>query len=79
MIEDRVDLGCGVCVLGDVVVGHDSVVGANSVVLRDVPPHSVAAGIPARVVRRLEAESPEHGHETLSARASHENAVQAGV
>src|SRR5579871_4185061 len=33
VIEDRADLGCGVAVLGAVCVGHDSVVGANAVVL----------------------------------------------
>jgi serine O-acetyltransferase len=53
MIEDRVDLGCGVCVLGDVVVGHDSVIGSNSVVVADIPPYSVAVGAPARVVKNL--------------------------
>jgi serine O-acetyltransferase len=53
IIEDRVDLGCGVCVLGAVRVGHDSAVGANSVVLSDVPPHAVVVGAPARVVRTL--------------------------
>jgi serine O-acetyltransferase len=52
VIEDGVDLGCGVCVLGGVVVGRGSAVGANSVVLRDVPPDSVAVGAPARVVKQ---------------------------
>ena len=52
-IEDRVDIACGVCILGNVRVGHDSIIGANAVVLADVPPWSVAAGIPARVVKRL--------------------------
>lgn len=51
VIEDRVDLGCGVCVLGAVTVGHDSLVGANAVVVKDVPPWSVAVGLPARVVK----------------------------
>ncbi len=48
IIEDRVDVGVGVCVLGAVTVGHDSVIGANSVVVRDVPPHSTVFGVPAR-------------------------------
>jgi serine O-acetyltransferase len=51
-IEDRVDIGCGVCILGDVTVGHDSVIGANAVVVCDIPPHATAVGIPARVVKR---------------------------
>ncbi len=53
MIEDRVDIGCGVAVLGHVRLGHDCVIGANSVVLDDVPPWTVVAGAPARVVRQL--------------------------
>jgi serine O-acetyltransferase len=53
VIEDRVDIGCGVCVLGDVRVGQDSVIGSNAVVLDDIPPCSVAVGVPARVVKRL--------------------------
>lgn len=64
VIEDRVDIGCGVAVLGDIVIGHDSVIGANAVVTRDVPPWSVAVGLPARVVKsrqpgsRVDAEPP---------------------
>jgi serine O-acetyltransferase len=53
VIEDGVDLGCGVCVLGAVTIGRGSAVGANSVVLKDVPPYSVAVGAPARVVKSL--------------------------
>lgn len=54
VIEDRVDIGCGAVVLGNIVVGHDSVIGANAVVLNDVPPRSVAAGVPAKVVKTRE-------------------------
>lgn len=53
VIEDRVWLGARVVVLKGVRIGHDAVVGAGSVVTRDVPPWTVAAGAPARVVRRL--------------------------
>lgn len=53
-IGDRVDIGCGACVLGNVLVGDDSVIGANAVVLADVPPRSLAVGIPAKVVKRFE-------------------------
>jgi serine O-acetyltransferase len=58
IIEDRVDIGCGVCILGNVRIGHDSVIGANSVVLKDVPPQSVAVGAPARVVRTTLTKEP---------------------
>jgi len=54
IIEDRVDIGCGAVVLGSVTVGHDSVIGANAVVLKDVPPHTMAAGVPAKVVKTLQ-------------------------
>jgi len=53
IIEDRVDIGAGVCLLGSIRIGHDSVIGANAVVLDDIPPHSVAVGSPARVVKIL--------------------------
>jgi serine O-acetyltransferase len=51
-IGDRVDIGCGVCVLGNVRVGNDSVIGANAVVLIDVPPSSLAVGVPAVIRQR---------------------------
>ena len=57
-IEDRVDIGCGACVLGNVTVGHDSVIGANAVVLSDVPPYATAVGMPARVVKISTPEEP---------------------
>ena len=53
MIEDRVDIGCGAVVLGAITVGHDSVIGANAVVLKDVPPYSVAVGVPAKVIKTI--------------------------
>lgn len=58
IIEDRVDIGCGAVILGNIRIGHDSCIGANSVVLDDVPPWTVVAGSPARVVRRLTPTEP---------------------
>jgi acetyltransferase-like isoleucine patch superfamily enzyme len=52
-IGDRVWLGTRVVVLRGVTIGDGSVVGAGSVVTRDIPPYCVAAGVPARVIRRL--------------------------
>lgn len=51
-IGDRVWFGPGAVVVGPVEVGHDAVVGANSVVVRSVPPAGLAIGNPARVVVR---------------------------
>jgi serine O-acetyltransferase len=51
VIGDRVDVGAGACILGDVRVGDDTVIGANSVVVKDVPPSSTVFGVPARPVK----------------------------
>jgi serine O-acetyltransferase len=51
IIGDGVELGVGAKVLGGVRVGDGAVIGANAVVLDDVPAYAVAAGVPARVVR----------------------------
>ncbi|CAM5784286.1 sugar O-acetyltransferase [Cellulomonas persica] len=53
-IEDGVWLGGSVVVCPGVTIGARSVIGAGSVVTKDVPPDVVAAGNPARVVRRLD-------------------------
>jgi serine O-acetyltransferase len=51
-IGNRVDIGCGACILGGVTVGDDCTIGANAVVTSDVPPNSMAVGIPARIIRK---------------------------
>ena len=52
MIGDRCDIGAGAVILGHVRIGPDAVVGANAVVLKDVPPHHLAVGVPARIIPR---------------------------
>ena len=47
-------LGANVVVTSGVTIGERCVIGANSVVTRDIEPFSVAAGLPARVIRRVE-------------------------
>jgi serine O-acetyltransferase len=49
IIEDGVDIGCGASILGPVVVGRGARLGANAVVLEDVPEGATAVGNPARV------------------------------
>jgi serine O-acetyltransferase len=56
VIGNNVDIGAGAKVLGRITVGDHSLIGANAVVVRDVPPYSVAAGVPA-VVRPREQKS----------------------
>lgn len=56
-IGDRCWLGDNVAVLQGVTIGNGAVVGANSVVTKDVPSNSIAAGSPAVVLRRFDVES----------------------
>lgn len=51
-IGDRVTIGTGASILGPIVVAHDARIGANAVVLRDIPPEATAVGVPARLVTR---------------------------
>jgi maltose O-acetyltransferase len=53
VIEDRAWLGARVIVLKGVRIGHDAVIGAGSVVTKDIAPRTIAAGAPARVIRRF--------------------------
>lgn len=50
VVERGCMFGAGAKILGPVRIGRNSVIGANAVVLKDVPPCSVVAGIPARVI-----------------------------
>ena len=56
VIGDRVDIGAGAKILGSIRIGNDSCIGANAVVLTDVPPYSIAAGVPATVRSRTSRE-----------------------
>ena len=53
-LGDRVTVGAGAKILGPLVIGEDSAVGANAVVTHDVPADSIATGIPAAVRARTE-------------------------
>ncbi|TWT81929.1 Serine acetyltransferase [Planctomycetes bacterium CA13] len=56
-IGRRVNIGAGACILGGVTIGDDASIGANAVVLCDVPVGCLAAGIPAKVVSVAEKQS----------------------
>jgi serine O-acetyltransferase len=55
----HVDVGAGAKVLGGVTIGDHAVIGANAVVISDVPAHAVAVGVPAVVKKRRDATPSE--------------------
>ena len=53
IIEDDVMIGANASILPGVTIGHHSVVAAGAVVTKDVPPHSLVAGVPAKVIKQI--------------------------
>lgn len=56
-VADNVVIGAGAKVLGDILIGESSRIGANAVVIKDVEPEKVVVGIPGRAIERL---VPDH-------------------
>lgn len=54
LVKRGASIGSGCTILANVTIGEHSIVGAGSVVTRDVPPHAIVAGNPAKVFRRIE-------------------------
>jgi acetyltransferase-like isoleucine patch superfamily enzyme len=76
-IEDECWIGAMAAILDGVTVGRGSVVAAGAVVNRDVPPYSLVAGVPARVVRDLRTgKRPEAVAAAMASRSSSENRVR---
>jgi serine O-acetyltransferase len=57
VIGNRVDIGAGAKLLGSIHVGDDVAVGANAVVITDVPSNSIAVGVPASIRTRKKAQA----------------------
>src|SRR5205085_12572052 len=53
ILEENVWLGARVVVLRGVTIGNGSVIGAGSVVTKDIPPRTLAGGVPAKIIRQL--------------------------
>lgn len=60
-IGDNVLIGAGAKILGPVTIGNDSNIGANAVVIHDVPENATVVGVPGKIVR-IDGVKPEHSH-----------------
>jgi serine O-acetyltransferase len=63
VIEDNVYIGAGARIIGNIKIGHDSIIGTNAVVLMDIPPYSVVAGVPAKIIAKITKKSFEEKYQ----------------
>ena len=68
-IGDRVVIGAGAKILGNITIGDDSRIGANAVVVKSIPANSVVVGVPGQIVKRtqphLPTDAPDLDHASL--------------
>jgi len=64
IIEDDVWVGTGVIILKGVTIGKGCIIAAGAVVNRNIPPYSIAAGVPAKVIKKRFSESEIQIHES---------------
>jgi serine O-acetyltransferase len=58
-LGNHVVVGAGAKVLGAITIGDHVKIGANSVVLRSVPPHATVVGVPGKIIKTASEEAPE--------------------
>lgn len=58
VIGNNVEISTGAKVLGPVIVGNNVIIGANAVVVKDVPDNCIVAGCPAKIIRKLDNDDP---------------------
>lgn len=75
-IGDHVVIGAGAKVLGPITIGAHSRIGANSVIVKDVPPDSVAVGVPGRVRPRNGVAPADPQHEDLQHNVLHDTTME---
>lgn len=51
-LGDHILVGAGACILGPIKIGNNVKIGANAVVLKDIPDHSTAVGVPAQIIMK---------------------------
>jgi serine O-acetyltransferase len=64
-IHDRVVIGAGAKILGNIEIGEGTRIGSNSVVVESVPPNSTVVGIPGKIIKRGIKEGEELNHERI--------------
>ena len=58
VIGNRVDIGAGAVIVGNVTIGENSIIGANTVVFSNVPPNSIVIGVPGKVIGQNPRQNP---------------------
>lgn len=53
LVKKRASIGTGAIILGGITIGENAIVGAGTVVTRDVPPNAIVVGVPSRIIRYL--------------------------
>jgi len=53
-VKQGASIGSSVTILCGITIGENSIIGAGSVVTKDVPPNTIVAGVPARVIRKID-------------------------
>lgn len=68
-IGERVTIGAGAKILGNIIIGADSRIGANAVVVKSVPENSVVVGVPGQIIKRTKphqaSDAPDLNHTSL--------------
>jgi acetyltransferase-like isoleucine patch superfamily enzyme len=59
LVKKGASIGSGSTILSKVTIGENAIVGAGSVVTKDVPANTIVAGTPARILRSLDSKIPE--------------------
>lgn len=58
LVQKGASIGSGATILGNVTIGRRAIIGAGSVVTKNVPPDTIVAGNPARILRKISGEKP---------------------
>ncbi len=61
VVKRGASIGSGSTILSEIVIGENAIVGAGSVVTRDVPPDTIVAGNPAKILRKIDTPSKVNG------------------